>query len=487
MRRIIMIGLLLVAVAVIITWGIGLAQRPADQAPSAVRSGSAVARDAPSTKAMFSSAPASKTTGSLPRGATVTVPPPVSASAETVPWAMGGGGMSGASGPGMMLGPGMPGSSGMGGMMPGSSGMPGMVGPPGMMSGPGGGYAADAETQALLLRLQQAQAEERVLIAQYAAATNDQERTQLKELLSKSIDGQFDLQQQIRQRELQPIEARVKRLRELIEKRNQARKTIVERRLDQVLREAEGLGWTTPPEAAAVSTPQISGAYFPGGTSRAGSTASFTSRSAASTSSGSGTGRSSAAAVSPKSELSPNPGPAAFAASTSDPSPANVAVTVVEGSVLTDPASGRIEISLGTDKGLHKGVSLMVYRGLPDGQRLTLGLVEVVEAKPDRAVCKTLLDLQKGPIQKGDRVATAPLPDHFSKQTEVKVFKVVNGDVSAYAATASALPGVREKRVRIAVDKGTNSLVVAGPKDDLFIVESLVLSLNAGAQRAPKP
>jgi len=42
------------------------------------------------------------------------------------------------------------------------------------------------------------------------------------------------------------VEARIKKVRELIQKRAEARQSIVEKRADQLMREADGLGWTVP-------------------------------------------------------------------------------------------------------------------------------------------------------------------------------------------------------------------------------------------------
>jgi len=68
-------------------------------------------------------------------------------------------------------------------------------------------------------------------------------------------------------------------------------------------------------------------------------------------------------------------------------------------------AGGLIEISVGSDAGLHKGHRLEVYRTGASGSTY-LGRVEVVEAVPDRAVCKIVPEFQKGAIQKGDHVAS---------------------------------------------------------------------------------
>jgi len=78
----------------------------------------------------------------------------------------------------------------------------------------------------------------------------------------------------------------------------------------------------------------------------------------------------------------------------------------VEGRVLTAAGSGGlVEISLGADAGLRKGDRLEVYRTGAGGPTY-LGRVEVVEAVPDRAVCKIIPEYQKGAIQKGDHVAS---------------------------------------------------------------------------------
>jgi type II secretory pathway component GspD/PulD (secretin) len=43
---------------------------------------------------------------------------------------------------------------------------------------------------------------------------------------------------------------------------------------------------------------------------------------------------------------------------------------------------------------------------------------------------------------------------------------------------------VNEKRVQISVDKRTNSLVASGPKEDLLVIEALLLRLDT--QKTPK-
>lgn len=78
----------------------------------------------------------------------------------------------------------------------------------------------------------------------------------------------------------------------------------------------------------------------------------------------------------------------------------------VGGQVITAGGGGLIEISLGADDGLKKGDRLEVYRTGGAGGSTYLGRVEVVEAVPERSVCKIIPEYQKGAIQKGDRVAS---------------------------------------------------------------------------------
>jgi len=368
----------------------------------------------------------------------------------------------------------------------------------------------DPEMRKLSEEVRKGQTEERSLLAKYAATRNEQERSQFKESLSKVLDKQFDLQQQARKRELEPIEARVKRLRELIEKRSQARKMIVEKRLDQLLRDAEGMGWTPPGEPAATiaglgteypSTnlqgekaaevaqlgqgdanfvaPLGVGASIsrvPG--EPAAAVARFGARDSASSVPGMRQSGEAAdyrrSAAAPSTDL-PNYRPTAFAVPSDD------------ASVLAAPASGQIEISLGANRGtIHKGERLAVYRTGPGGAT-HVGYVEVVEVKPDRSVCKIIPETQRETIQKGDRVATTqfivPTTD-ATRQTQIKVFSLVNGDASAYAEVLSVLPAVRQRTVQMTVDKRTNCLVAAGPREDLLVVEALLLRLDA--RKTPK-
>ncbi len=113
-----------------------------------------------------------------------------------------------------------------------------------------GAPAADPE----MARLAEAEAElaraSEELLSQYAAADKPEEQKRLKAELRDALAKQFDLQRQQRELELARVEERIKKVREQLKKRNEARETIVDRRLDQLINDAEGLGWTAPAGAS---------------------------------------------------------------------------------------------------------------------------------------------------------------------------------------------------------------------------------------------
>ena len=84
------------------------------------------------------------------------------------------------------------------------------------------------------------------LVKQLADLADEPQRKEAKEKLHETLAQQFDAQQKVRELEVARIEAKVKKLRDQIAKRNEARRTIIEKRFDQLLSEAEGLGWNSP-------------------------------------------------------------------------------------------------------------------------------------------------------------------------------------------------------------------------------------------------
>lgn len=88
------------------------------------------------------------------------------------------------------------------------------------------------------------------LTSRYGEIADEDELQKAKTELAELLTKQFEIQQQIREEEVGQLESRVKKLRGLIDKRKEARQSIIEKRLDQLLREAEGLGWNPGGEGA---------------------------------------------------------------------------------------------------------------------------------------------------------------------------------------------------------------------------------------------
>jgi hypothetical protein len=96
----------------------------------------------------------------------------------------------------------------------------------------------------------QASQETAELLSRYAATDNAAEQKELKAKLRTALEDQFRVQLKRQQLELTRIEERLRKLREQFKKRNDTRDTIIDRRLDQLINEAEGLGWTQPSGAS---------------------------------------------------------------------------------------------------------------------------------------------------------------------------------------------------------------------------------------------
>src|SRR5262245_42683548 len=74
-------------------------------------------------------------------------------------------------------------------------------------------------------------------------ASSDSERSKIKEQLTERLEKQFDLRQKRHLEEIKSLEAKLKKLKELVDKRQENRREIISKRVDQLLSDAEGLGW----------------------------------------------------------------------------------------------------------------------------------------------------------------------------------------------------------------------------------------------------
>jgi hypothetical protein len=81
------------------------------------------------------------------------------------------------------------------------------------------------------------------LARKLGAAKSETDRSQIKTELSELLEKQFSFRQKRHQEEIAALEAKVKKLKDLVEKRQENRREIIAKRLDQILSNAEGLGW----------------------------------------------------------------------------------------------------------------------------------------------------------------------------------------------------------------------------------------------------
>jgi hypothetical protein len=84
------------------------------------------------------------------------------------------------------------------------------------------------------------------LARQISRTESRDEKEKLRSDLADVLQQQFDAQQKRRQAEIDSIEERLKKLRELMRKRDDSKRDIIRRRQEQLLEEAEGLGWSSP-------------------------------------------------------------------------------------------------------------------------------------------------------------------------------------------------------------------------------------------------
>ncbi|HVJ80053.1 MAG TPA: hypothetical protein VNC50_03190 [Planctomycetia bacterium] len=81
---------------------------------------------------------------------------------------------------------------------------------------------------------------------QLTDAKDEAEKAKLRGELAKTLDELFDQQAQHQAKEVADLESQIKKLRSALDKRLANKATIVQRRMEQLLQDADGLGWNAP-------------------------------------------------------------------------------------------------------------------------------------------------------------------------------------------------------------------------------------------------
>jgi hypothetical protein len=84
------------------------------------------------------------------------------------------------------------------------------------------------------------------LAKQYVDSKKEDEKREIRKKLTDVLTQQFDQQIQEQQKELEDLEKQIASLKAVLTKRKEAKSTIVERRIEQLIQDAEGLGWNAP-------------------------------------------------------------------------------------------------------------------------------------------------------------------------------------------------------------------------------------------------
>jgi flagellar motility protein MotE (MotC chaperone) len=84
------------------------------------------------------------------------------------------------------------------------------------------------------------------LVRSYAKAETADDKREIRKKLADILSEQFDQHSKQQEKELKDLEKQIASLRTLIKKRGDAKSAIVDRRVEQLILDAEGLGWGTP-------------------------------------------------------------------------------------------------------------------------------------------------------------------------------------------------------------------------------------------------
>jgi hypothetical protein len=80
-------------------------------------------------------------------------------------------------------------------------------------------------------------------LAKELATAKGEEREKIRDKLTDTLGKQFDVRQKRHEAEIAALEAQLKKLKDIVQKRQENRKEIISKRMEHLVRNAEGLGW----------------------------------------------------------------------------------------------------------------------------------------------------------------------------------------------------------------------------------------------------
>jgi mevalonate kinase len=95
-------------------------------------------------------------------------------------------------------------------------------------------------------KFSQSQNQAAQLAQKYVKSEKADEKQEIMKKLKDAVSQQFDQHLQQQQKELKDLEQEIANLRAALKKREDAKSAIVDRRIDTLVHDAEGLGWSGP-------------------------------------------------------------------------------------------------------------------------------------------------------------------------------------------------------------------------------------------------
>ena len=90
------------------------------------------------------------------------------------------------------------------------------------------------------------QQESAQLAKQYIKTEKEEDKKNIRKKLADVLAKQFDAQVARQEKDLADLEKQIASLKALLKKRTDAKTAIIDHRMEQLIRDAEGLGWSAP-------------------------------------------------------------------------------------------------------------------------------------------------------------------------------------------------------------------------------------------------